>query len=160
MVGGGGVPSLNHNICLGDIVVSISHKGWGGVVQYDLGKTIQGQNFQATGSLDQSFTVLRAAVNRLQFQYESEGHRIVENLNDIFETKPRLRKKYQRPDLASNRLYHNQIVYTADSESPCDLVCGDESACFVSRHPRTEDEDNPAIHYGLIAINERCVGSS
>jgi hypothetical protein len=31
------------------------------------------------------------------------------------------------------------------------MVCGDDSTGLVSRHPRSGDEDNPAIHYGLIA---------
>ena len=152
MVGiGGGVPSPKHDIRLGDIVVSIPNNGRGGVIQYDFGKTIQGQNFQTTGFLGQPPTVLRAAVNGLQAQYESEGHDLEEKLNDIFKKKPRLRKKYQRPDRASDRLYQSQIIHPADLESPCDLICGDDSAYFVSRKPRTEDEDNPAIHYGLIA---------
>lgn len=31
------------------------------------------------------------------------------------------------------------------------MVCGDDSTSLVSRPPRSEGEDNPAIHYGLIA---------
>jgi hypothetical protein len=31
------------------------------------------------------------------------------------------------------------------------MVCGDDSTSLVSRHPRSKDEDNPAIHYRLIA---------
>lgn len=46
MVGiGGGAPSLNHDIHLGDIVVSVPFNGRGGVVQYDFGKISQGQSF-------------------------------------------------------------------------------------------------------------------
>jgi nucleoside phosphorylase len=53
MVGiGGGAPSLKNDIRLGDIVVSILSNGQSGVIQYDFGKTIQGQSFQPTGFLD------------------------------------------------------------------------------------------------------------
>jgi nucleoside phosphorylase len=152
MVGiGGGVPSSKHDIRLGDVVVSTPQNGRGGVVQYDFGKTIQDQAFQTTGFLGQPPTILRAAVNGLKAHYETEGHDLEEKLNGIFAKKPRLRKKYQRPDLASDRLYHNHIVHPANSESSCDSICGDDSTYVVSRRLRTEDEDNPAIHYGLIA---------
>jgi nucleoside phosphorylase len=46
MVGiGGGAPSRKHDIRLGDIVISASGDGKGGVFQYDFGKTIQDQAF-------------------------------------------------------------------------------------------------------------------
>jgi hypothetical protein len=38
-----------------------------------------------------------------------------------------------------------------DGELPCDLHCGKGPSCLVPRSPRTEDDDNPTIHYGLIA---------
>src|SRR5271168_2397440 len=54
MVGiGGGAPSQKHDIRLGDIVVSESRDGMGGVFQYDFGKTIQGQSFHTIGFLNQ-----------------------------------------------------------------------------------------------------------
>jgi nucleoside phosphorylase len=149
MVGiGGGAPSPKHDIRLGDIVVSIPGKGQGGVIQYDFGKRIQGQSFQLTGFLDQSPSILRAAVNGLAAQYESDGHHLEETILEAFEKKPRLRKKYQRPDLASDRLYKSQYVHV-DDEMPCDRLC--DPSCLILRDPRTEDDDNPAIHYGLIA---------
>jgi nucleoside phosphorylase len=55
MVGiGGGVPSSQHDIRLGDVVVSTPSGSSGGVVQYDFGKTIQGGDFEQTGSLNKS----------------------------------------------------------------------------------------------------------
>ncbi|THC97966.1 hypothetical protein EYZ11_002536 [Aspergillus tanneri] len=67
MVGtGGGVYSPEHDIRLGDIVVSVPENGQGGVFQYDFGKTIQGQKFQWTGFLNQPPTVLRSAVGELK----------------------------------------------------------------------------------------------
>lgn len=75
MVGiGGGAPSPKHDVRLGDIVVSAPRDGKGGVFQYDFGKTIQNQNFRPTGFLNQPPIALRAAVNGLKSQYESEGH--------------------------------------------------------------------------------------
>ncbi|KAJ5782529.1 hypothetical protein N7457_004303 [Penicillium paradoxum] len=152
MVGiGGGAPSLNHDIRLGDLVVSIPSNGRGGVIQYDFGKTIQGRCFQPTGFLDQPPAVLRAAVNGLRAQYESEGHRLENAVNAVLEKKPRLRRKYMRPDQESDRLYRSHIVHPPESVSICALDCSDDCNSLVLRNPRPKDEDNPAIHYGLIA---------
>ncbi|KAJ6019877.1 ankyrin [Penicillium canescens] len=75
MVGiAGGVPSSKHDIRLGDVVVSTPRAGNSGIFQYDFGKTIQGQPFQATGVLNQPPTPLRAALSGLKSQYESESH--------------------------------------------------------------------------------------
>jgi nucleoside phosphorylase len=152
MVGiGGGAPSPQNDIRLGDVVVGIPHNGRSGVIQYDFGKMIQGQGFCPTGFLNQPPTLLRAAVNGLQAQYEMEGHQLEESIRHAFEKKPRLRKKYQRPNLESDRLYRSHIVHPPEGRSDCKMVCGDDLAALVSRHPRSGDEDNPAIHYGLIA---------
>ncbi len=151
MVGiGGGAPSRKHDIRLGDIVVSAPRDGNGGVFQYDFGKTIQDHKFRITGFLNHPPVPLRAAVSDLKAQYESEAHSIEETINSILEKKPRLRKKYKRPDPSSDRLYQSHIVHPHD-EAGCAAVCGNDPSSLISRLERTEDEDNPAIHYGLIA---------
>lgn len=74
MVGvGGGAPSKDHDIRLGDVVVSAPGNGNGGVLQYDFGKTVQGETFHTTGFLNQPPSCLRTAVNGLKAQYESNG---------------------------------------------------------------------------------------
>ncbi|PGG98794.1 hypothetical protein GX51_06590, partial [Blastomyces parvus] len=152
MVGiGGGVPSQKHDIRLGDIVVSIPGNGEGGVIQYDFGKTIQGQTFQRTSHLDQPPTALREAVAGIRARYTEDGHQLEDMINDISKKKPRLRKAYTRPDPASDRLYLNHIVHPPQGQSNCVVSCGDEPPNLILRHKRTEDEDDPQIHYGLIA---------
>jgi nucleoside phosphorylase len=152
MVGiGGGALSPKHDIRLGDVVVSAPRDEKGGVFQYDFGKTIQDQSFRPTGFLNQPPTVLRAAVNGLKAQYESEGHRLEEDINSILEKKPRLRQKYKRPDPSSDRLYQSGVTHPPNDEVSCATVCGDDPLNLISRPERTENEDNPAIHYGLIA---------
>ncbi|KAJ6439052.1 Ankyrin repeat-containing domain protein [Purpureocillium lavendulum] len=59
MVGiGGGAPGDAHDIRLGDIVVSATRTGEGGVFQYDFGKTIQNQAFKHTRVFNQPSTTL------------------------------------------------------------------------------------------------------
>ncbi|EHK18518.1 uncharacterized protein TRIVIDRAFT_225823 [Trichoderma virens Gv29-8] len=149
MVGiGGGVPS-NHDIRLGDIVVSATRNGQGGIFQYDFGKTIQAQEFQNIMFLDQPPTLLRSAVGDLKARYESDGHQFQEVINNIFNKKPRLRKKYQRPNPNTDRLYISSAVHPFTNDEMCATACGD--SMLVPREPREEYEDDPAIHYGLIA---------
>jgi len=45
----GGAPSLHHDIRLGNVVVSNPAEKFGGVVQYDFGRTVEGENFRASG---------------------------------------------------------------------------------------------------------------
>jgi nucleoside phosphorylase len=152
MVGiGSAVPSRKHDIRLGDIIVSSPHDGKGGVLQYDFGKTIQDQSFQNIGFLNQPPMVLRTAVNGLKAQYKSDGHRLDEAIESILEKKPRLRKKYKRPDLSSDRLYQSGVVHPANDEASCAVVCSDDISNLVFRPVQTKDEDNPAIYYSLIA---------
>ncbi|KAF2473448.1 purine and uridine phosphorylase [Lindgomyces ingoldianus] len=151
MVGiGGGAPTPKHDIRLGDIVVSAPCNGKGGVIQYDFGKNIQDQSFQLTRFLNQPPKVLRAAMSGLKAKYELDGHQIDEAINRILEEKPRL-KKYKRPSPESDRLYQSTVKHPPDNEKNCTVVCGDHQSDLRPRDERAEGEDNPAIHYGLIA---------
>jgi nucleoside phosphorylase len=152
MVGiGGGAPTRKHNIRLGDIVVSTPRDGKGGVFQYDFGKAIQDQSFRQTGFLNQPPTVLRTAVSGLKAKYERDGHLLEEAINGILEKNRRLRQKYKRPDRSNDRLYHARVTHPPDDEASCTAVCGDDPSNLIFRRERTEGEDNPVIHYGLIA---------
>ena len=149
MVGiGGGAPSKQHDIRLGDIVVSAPHGGNSGVFQYDFGKTVQDQSFQTTGFLNQPPTILRTAVTGLKSKYKVDGHQLEAAIDNILEKKVRLRKEYKRPDSSNDRLYQSIVVHPTNNEASCVAICGDN---LISRSERTKEEDNPTIHYGLIA---------
>jgi nucleoside phosphorylase len=151
MVGiGGGAPTQKHDIRLGDVVISAPRHGKGGVIQYDFGKTIQGQKFHETGVLNQPPRLLRAAVNDLGAQYEEEGHHLEDAVNTALNKMPRLRNKYSRPDQSSDKLYRSNFIHQ-HSDSDCAAICGDDQLNLISRRERSQEEDNPAIHYGLIA---------
>ncbi|KAG7420528.1 Vegetative incompatibility protein HET-E-1 [Fusarium oxysporum f. sp. raphani] len=147
---GGGAPSPNHDIRLGDIVVSSRDGGKGGVFQYDFGKTIQNQSFQETGFLDQPPMVLRTAVSALKGRYDLKGHRLNDDV-DMALKKIKKRKKYSRPPASSDRLYRSDITHPPNSSEGCSVVCGDDPFHILARAERDEEDDNPAIHYGLVA---------
>lgn len=158
MVGiGGGAPSKKHDIRLGDVVVSSPHNGKGGVLQYDFGKAIQGQGLQHSGFLNQPPTLLRAAVSDLEARYSADGNQIYENIQLILARKKKMRQSFQRPDLGTDWLYLSTFCH-ADSSKRCDEICNgdegfevDQSERLVRRNERRDDEDSPAVYYGLVA---------
>ncbi|KAH7319609.1 nucleoside phosphorylase domain-containing protein [Stachybotrys elegans] len=143
---GGGVPSQNHDIRLGDVVVSSPADGNGGVFQYDFGKAIQGKGFQNTRFLNQPPSIMRAVTGALRADEELHGCHLDDIIEAALNRYPRLRKNYCRPDASSDRLYPSDVIH---DESCCTDI-GDASQQII-RAPRTGDESNPAIHYGLIA---------
>ncbi|KAJ5903977.1 hypothetical protein N7504_006360 [Penicillium tannophilum] len=152
MVGiGGGAPSSKHDIRLGDVVVGTPSNGRGGILQYDFGKIIQGQDFKQTGFHNQAPNLLRSAVSGLAAEYQIDGNRIEDDIANVLATKPRLKKNFSRPDPTTDRLYKSDFLHPVEDESPCASVCGEDVSSLVSRPPRSEWDDNPAIHYGLIA---------
>ncbi|KAK1624831.1 hypothetical protein BDP81DRAFT_483957 [Colletotrichum phormii] len=126
-------PSQKHDIRLGDVVVGCPGDGEGGIVQYDYGKTIQDQNFTETGHLNQPPQSLLTAVGALEAAFALSGHHINEDIEDAFQRRIRIRKTHSLPNSFADRLYHCSTSHV------------------VPRHERADDEDNPAIHYGIIA---------
>ncbi|KAF5556910.1 purine uridine phosphorylase [Fusarium mexicanum] len=156
MVGiGGGAPSPKHDIRLGDIVVSACDDGiHGGVFNFDHGKVIQSQPFQATGCLNQPPMILRAAMQGLGAGHDVEGHQLERAISETLDKKPRLRKKYGRPQASTDRLYQPEVLHQPNDGSNCDL-CSKDPSSLVFRPERTSEEDNLAIHYGLIASSNK-----
>ena len=152
MVGiGGGAPSKKRDIRLGDVVVSAPGNDKGGVFQYDFGKTIQDQSFKPTGFLNQPPAVVRTAMTKIRGQYAIDGHNIEVAINNILRNKPRLQTTYSRPHPSSDRLYQSGVVHPVNDDASCVNACGTDESKLIPRPERTRDEDNPAIHYGLIA---------
>jgi nucleoside phosphorylase len=65
----------------------------------------------------------------------------------ILEKNRKLRRKYKQPESGTDNLFRSEVTHGSD----CGAVCSDNTSNFVPRPERTEDEDSPAIHYGLIA---------
>ncbi|PWY70883.1 WD domain protein [Aspergillus sclerotioniger CBS 115572] len=154
MVGiGGGVPT-KHDIRLGDVIVSSSRNGRGGLLQYDLGKELQGQEFYQTGFLNQPPPILRTAVAGLQAQYEKEGHQLKESVQAVLEGNNRLKRRYMQPPFEADRLFESQFAHL-NPHANCGEIC--DSSKLIYRPKRTDEEDDPAIHYGLIASGNRVI---
>ncbi|UNI22807.1 hypothetical protein JDV02_008661 [Purpureocillium takamizusanense] len=151
MVGiGGGAPSPKHDIRLGDIVVGSRSGEKGGVFQYDYGKTIQNQDFVTTGHLNQAPPSILTAVSALDATYDRTGHQLYAKVDAALEN-IKQRKKYDRPDCTSDRLYQSTYLHQQNSSETCNDVCGNDPGHLVARPERGDDEGSPVIHYGLIA---------
>lgn len=154
MVGlGGGAPSLKHDIRLGDVVVGVSSNGNASVFQYDYCETIQGegQSFQKMTFLNKPPLVLLSAVSGLMAEHEHKGNQLAKAVTSVLDGKKKLRKKFGRPEAASDRLYMPHYVHSSDDEEDCAIVCGDNPLDLINRSERTDEDEDPAIHYGLIA---------
>lgn len=148
---GGGAPRAEQDIRLGDIVVSTSGNEKGGVYQYDFGKAIQEQEFKTTAFQNQPPTVLRTAVAGLKAQYELKGHRLDEIIDQALENSLRLRKRYGRPSKKADYLYLPSVIHPPNTEETCATSCGKDPHHLVHRKEREDGDDDPTIHYGLIA---------
>ncbi|KAJ5949947.1 hypothetical protein N7454_001531 [Penicillium verhagenii] len=118
----------------------------GGVFQYDVVKAMEGQGLQNTRFLNQPPTVLRTAMTGIRAQYERKGHQLKKTIQDIIEKNPRLRRKYQRPEPSTDRLFQAEVIHTYED---C-AMCANDPSKLILRAERTSEEDDPSIHYGLI----------
>ncbi|TVY61703.1 Vegetative incompatibility protein HET-E-1 [Fusarium oxysporum f. sp. cubense] len=155
MVGiGGGVP-YEEDIRLGDIVVGSVGRNSSGVIQYDYGRAIQGEEFIVTGHLNQPPMAFLTAMSALHARYEMEGHSIDSNIDKALQRYKRLGKKYKRPEASADRLYEANFVHQGSKGIRCSELCGNDN--LVHRDERGEYENNPAIHCGLIASGNQLV---
>ncbi|UKZ89703.1 uncharacterized protein TrAFT101_004742 [Trichoderma asperellum] len=144
---GGGVPLGNHDVRLGDVVVSYPSDTHGGVMQFDMGKRLQDGAFQRTRHLNSPPRALLVAVASLETESELRGHGLKHDIQSILAKNPQLRNHYSRPDSSSDRLYLPSYIHASDG--PCELDC--DAKYEIARRKLDEDDDSPAVHYGLIA---------
>ncbi|KAF2135121.1 uncharacterized protein K452DRAFT_261056, partial [Aplosporella prunicola CBS 121167] len=141
---GGGAPSENHDIRLGDIVVSKPTDTFGGVVQYDLGKRTAGGRFERTGSLKKPPSVLLAAVQQLEAKHRMEESEIPAHLAKMLDKYPKMKRGgYIFPGAGEDTLYDSDYDHkTGNTCSGCDR------GRLVNRCHR--DDNTPEIFYGTI----------
>jgi nucleoside phosphorylase len=138
MVGiGGGIPSKNQDIRLGDVVVSRPGPMHGGVIQYDFGKTTE-CGFQRMGYLNSPPVLLLNAVAKLEAN-RSQGETIFHEYSAQLNKWQELLCKATRADLLFEAKYRH---VGADTCEQCD------KKRLVERKPRDEQI---MVHYGTIA---------
>lgn len=145
MVGiGGGVPSPEKDIRLGDVVVSQPDKGHGGVVQYDFGKRRPGK-FERTGFLNTPPTILLNALSKLKSNYVRHRSNLSMYLT-AFKRLPEFSREIAGSDILFESSYHH-------IEGPTCERCSKDRV--VKRAFRSGQET--MIHYGTIASGNQVI---
>ncbi|UZP40120.1 hypothetical protein NXS19_007936 [Fusarium pseudograminearum] len=149
MVGiGGGIPT-QYDIRLGDIVVGSPTYRSGGLVQYDLGTAIQGQDIKLMGALNQPPLSVLTAISALSAHHVRRGHNLNQTVENVVSNNPNLVDEgFQRPHDDTDKLYESNFIHPR-AGSKCSDVCPDSN--IKPRNPRTKGQGQPKIHYGLIA---------
>lgn len=151
MVGiGGGAPSKKHDIRLGDVVVGCPVWRTGGVLPYNFGKAVQGQEFEVTGGLNSPPMVLLTALNQLDMFHERKGNRIADTVPTMVDKNPRLREKYQHPGAEKDRWCESPYIHV-NRDGGCSIDCGCTAPPVIERQQRSSGPGNPVVHYGIIA---------
>ena len=142
MVGiGGGVPSEEADIRLGDVVVSRPQKTHGGVVQYDFGKATP-SGFERTGSLNAPPTILLNALSNLQATHARGKSRLLEYVS-----------KYDHLRAFTREVTEPDILFEPDYNHEGGKTCGKcNKERVTARLPRKEAI---VVHYRTIASGNR-----
>lgn len=139
---GGGAPTRQRDIRLGDVVVGVPQGDHGGVVQYDVGKRLfDGRfRFQRTGQLNAPPEVILGALPEVQRRHNDprKPDRVAEHLR-------------RADDMPSYAYPATDRLYRADSEHKGGRTCTEcEAAGLEERAPRNLDRE-VIVHYGTIA---------
>ncbi|KAH8124045.1 hypothetical protein LI328DRAFT_168947, partial [Trichoderma asperelloides] len=155
MVGiGGGAPSLENDIRLGDVVVSLPTAGYPGVVQYDRGKEKDNNVFELTGSLPPPPRSLMTAISSLRSDPDLPSYPLQPYLDEIITRVPEsIRSRYQHPGKE-----HDQLFKVACSKCQMQQECADSDSHVTQRSLRLTE--HPEIHYGLIASGNHVIKNS
>ena len=153
MVGvGGGAPSEENDIRLGDLVVSQPTGVSGGVVQYDFGKAMENGEFVRTGSLNAPPSILLGAVAFLRARDQADlGNKISDIAQEVEEADMR----FQYPGQDSDRLFRADYNHVAGGGRQSDTCKSCDASKVVPRPER--QYDHPYIHYGIIASGNQVI---
>ncbi|GAM33366.1 hypothetical protein TCE0_004f00213 [Talaromyces pinophilus] len=142
---GGGVPTPETDIRLGDVVISLPEKEYGGVVQYDLGKEFPA-GFERTGALNTPPTILLSAVSKLKANHYRGLTQITKFLS-VFHNIP----TFSRENTGDDILFESTYEHTGKEKS-CDFCNRDRQ---IQRKPRKDEQIE--IHYGTIASGNKVI---
>ncbi|TVY70160.1 5'-methylthioadenosine/S-adenosylhomocysteine nucleosidase [Fusarium oxysporum f. sp. cubense] len=143
----GGIPSINSDVRLGDVVISQK------VIQYDFGKAVPGGGFIPTGHLNYPPTVLLSTASQLESQ-EATGpsglvSSILGHLAHMESRYPDSEYNWSYPGVENDQLFNNDYYHEGS-----DFSCADcDPLRLELRPPRANNR--PKFHYGTIASANR-----
>ena len=106
MVGiAGGVWSEENDVHLGNVVVGQPKGQFGGVVQYDFGRTERDGSFKRTSSLNEPAKVLLHSLQSLRTKHLIQRNNLMEVLEAMLLKKPHMVKVFEYPGAALDQLF-------------------------------------------------------
>ena len=148
MVGvGGGVPSEENDVRLGDVVICKPTDSFGGVIQDDHGKTVLEDRIARTGSLNGPPNILLNALSSLQSNHLMGDQKFPHLLSKVDVDYPKLRQTCSYPGSGQDKLFKPEYPHPEDKFTCAE--CDDDEK--ISRTGPERKPDQPLIRYGLIA---------
>ncbi|KIL84606.1 hypothetical protein FAVG1_12132 [Fusarium avenaceum] len=150
---GGGMPSKEFDVRLGDVVVSAPSPNSPGVVQYDYGKDIQNDVFITTGHLNLPPARLLSAISRLECQRVS---RLSGTISPMARSIDRLQARYADPEQKwsypgrDKDLLFNSSYDHKEGSNTCEMC----DTAYLEERPE-RGSIRPQVHYGTIASANR-----
>ncbi|KAL5358301.1 hypothetical protein BJX96DRAFT_163656 [Aspergillus floccosus] len=141
---GGGVPSKENDIRLGDVVVSLPEGGFPGVIQYDHGKDVENGEFEQTGSLPPPPHALLNVISDLRSDPDLPSDPLQPHIKRISDLRP----EYGHPGAKYDKLLQAETV-TSNSSTPKSNGWHDNHTIEIRKQPK--------IHYGLIASGNQVI---
>ncbi|RYP09765.1 hypothetical protein DL764_001100 [Monosporascus ibericus] len=150
-IGGGISVEGEHDIGLGDVVVGKPTDTFGGVVQFDRGKTHTGQRFERTGTLNKPPHVLLSNVRKLESKHLRESNRITQNISVMLEKYPGMdANQYRDQGVSHDMLF--EATYPHQGGPGCQSC---DRRKLTDRPPRAAG--SPQVHYGTIGSANRVI---
>ncbi|KAL4925790.1 5'-methylthioadenosine/S-adenosylhomocysteine nucleosidase family protein [Aspergillus undulatus] len=146
---GAGIPTLENDIRLGDVVVSHPRGVYSGVIQHDLLKILDNKGSQLTGFLRGPPSCLLRDISNLMSNPDLSSAPLEESIRHIVDR----RDEYKYPGPEHDRLFKAEYIHDSN-RSTCEHCSGHE----VVREPRAGT--HPHIHYGLIASGNQVIKSA
>ncbi|KAG9668634.1 purine and uridine phosphorylase, partial [Aureobasidium melanogenum] len=144
MVGiAGGVWTAKEDLRLGDVVVGVPDDGGPGIIQYDLGKSVQDGELVTKGNMNKAPDVLRSAAGVLQMKHMRKPGDYVSSL-EITEVK----RHASRPSV--DNLFTETYIHRGGD------LCKDCDKAHLLVRPQRLDP-SPKVHYGAIASGDQVV---
>ncbi|KAL4737689.1 Pfs, NACHT and ankyrin domain protein [Aspergillus similis] len=149
-------PDQDHDIRLGDVVVSQPCGTMGGVCQYDLIKAKSGDKRERKGFLGRPPQVLLNALTSIQADHELNDSKVPSFLQEMLEKNPKMGKRSKQSPGYVHHGFDNDRLFKASCDHVPGPDCrGCDRADEVQRDPR--DTTDPSIHYGTIASGNTIV---
>ncbi|OQE30032.1 hypothetical protein PENSTE_c002G06819 [Penicillium steckii] len=134
---GGGLPSYEDDIRLGDLVVGIPQGTNSGVIPFGMAKGFPGNHFEQTGLLNKPPDLLLSFVQRLRSRHLRENDSIPQILSKM------AKDGYKHPGSSKDVLFHPNYIH-----EPGSTCAGCDKSYVVQRETRPYQV--PHIHYGTI----------